>query len=117
MRGKKRERNHGAVGKIAKREGETPLTRKDKQSAAKRERKARWEWRIKKGLMILSAFLFVFGLCVVDLGYSEMMGEEGKIIPSLRRVDEETVAVSAFGKSLCINTENMEIRVDDQDSH
>lgn len=105
---KRKERRSDRADKIL----QNHLTRREKQKTGKMERRQRWEWRIKKALMTFSALFLVFGLCMVDLGYSEMMDEEGKIVPRFRRIDQETVAVFAFGKSLQINMGEKEIKIE-----
>ena len=111
MSGKNRKEKTGMEMKMEKGASPVSPTRSERQKDARCVRRGMWDWKLKKGLMAVSAFFFIVGLCSGDLGYSEMMGEEGKIIPSLRRIDEETIAVSAFGTSIFLNTEQMEVQI------
>lgn len=82
-----------------------------KNAALRYEKKYQKELRIKKWLMILSVLVLVFGLLAVDRGYSDMMDEKGRITPTVRRTDDETVVVSVFGMDIHVNTEDFDIQI------
>jgi len=59
--------------------------------------------RLKKLLVFTLVFAAVFGITAVDESYSDMMDQEGKIRPSVRRVNSDYVTFSMFGQTAAVN--------------
>ena len=97
--------------------GPIKYNRSKKYAAQRSEKRYQREIRLKKMLMLVTVLLFVFGLIAVDRGYSEMMDQRGKITPTVRRTDDETLVVSVFGKDIRVNTDEFDVRIvtDDED--
>lgn len=55
----------------------------------------------------MMVFVAVCGMVTVDSAYSEMLDQQGKLVPSIRRVNSEYIVVSMFGQSAAINTREL----------
>lgn len=61
----------------------------------------------KKFIVFIMVFAAVYGFVTVDSAYSDMLDQEGKIVPSVRRVNSQYVVVSMLGKSAAIDTKQL----------
>jgi hypothetical protein len=64
--------------------------------------------RLKKLAVFILVFTAVCGIVAVDEAYSDMMDQEGKIVPQAVRVDEDLVSFSMFGQTAVINVTELE---------
>lgn len=63
--------------------------------------------RLKKLLIFVLVFAAVYGITAVDEAYSDMMDQEGKIAPHIRRVNSDYVTFSMFGQTAAVNTKEL----------
>lgn len=61
----------------------------------------------KKLIVFIMVFAAVYGFVTVDAAYSDMLDQEGKIVPSIRRVNTQYVVVSMMGKSASIDIKRL----------
>jgi hypothetical protein len=60
--------------------------------------------RLKKFLVFVLVFAAVYGITAVDEAYSDMMDQDGKIAPHVRRVNSDFVTFSILGQTAEVNT-------------
>lgn len=63
--------------------------------------------RLKKILIFVLVFAAVYGITAVDEAYSDMMDQDGKIAPHVRRVNSDYVTFSMFGQTAAVNTKEL----------
>ena len=64
--------------------------------------------RKKKLAVFILTLFFIIGLVVVDEAYSDMMGKVGILSLQTRRVDQDLVTFSLFGKEYKVNMTEMQ---------
>ena len=64
--------------------------------------------RLKKLAVFILVFTAVYGIIAVDEAYSDMMDQEGKIVPQAVRIDEDFVSFSMFGQTAMIDVTQLE---------
>jgi hypothetical protein len=72
----------------------------------KKETKGSLKW--KKLTLFILVFAAVYGFTAVDEAYSDMMDQDGKIAPDIRRVNSDIVTFSMFGQTAVVNTTKLE---------
>lgn len=60
--------------------------------------------RLKKFMVFVLVYAAVYGIIAVDESYSDMMDQDGKIAPHVRRVNSDYVTFSMFGQTAAVNT-------------
>lgn len=63
--------------------------------------------RLKKFIVFVLVYAAVYGFTAVDQAYSDMMDQDGKIAPQVRRVNTDYVTFSMFGQTADVNTEKI----------
>ena len=74
----------------------------------KAEKKTKDNLKWKKLAIFVLVFAAVYGFTSVDEAYSDMMDQDGKIAPHVRRVSSDFVAFSMFGQTAKVNTTKLE---------
>lgn len=70
----------------------------------KKMKKTKDKLRLKKFVLFVLVFAAVYGFTAVDEAYSDMMDQDGKISPHIRRVNSDFVTFSMFGQTAEVNT-------------
>ena len=60
--------------------------------------------RLRKLAVFILVFMAVYGIITVDQSYSDMMDQDGKIAPEIRRVNPDYVSFFFFFKTAEVNT-------------
>ncbi|WP_027399352.1 hypothetical protein [Anaerovorax odorimutans] len=64
--------------------------------------------RLKKTIVFILVFMSVLSVVTVDSAYSDMLDQEGKLIPNVKRLNTNYLSISMFGKSEEINIKELE---------
>lgn len=72
------------------------------------KKKTKDNMRWKKLTVFILVFSAVYGFTAVDEAYSDMMDQDGKIAPNVRRVNSDYVAFSMFGQTATVNIKKLE---------
>ncbi|NLP30899.1 MAG: hypothetical protein GX363_07220 [Clostridiales bacterium] len=87
--------------------------RRDKKLTEKLKRRKEYFNFIKKMSVFFLIFFFIVGLVTVDEAYSEIMGTTGQLSLQIRRLDQDKVIFSLFGKESIVNVSKVEEKIDD----
>ncbi|NLY70071.1 MAG: hypothetical protein GX076_00035 [Clostridiales bacterium] len=87
--------------------------RRDKKLKKRQENRLKNLNMIKKVSVFFLVFFFVVGLVAVDEAYSEVMGTTGQLSLQIRRLDQNQVMFSLFGKESIVNVTEVEEKIND----
>lgn len=72
------------------------------------KKKIKYNLKWKKLAVFILVFASVYGFTAVDEAYSDMMDQDGKIAPDIRRVNSDIMTFSMFGQTTEVNTTKLE---------